>query len=95
MTPADPTNRLHNQLWTARTPITTQEREAFGLALLQHRTVAAAEPGRPVDGPLGFPAQAALDRTAVRRALVERGYLTFTRRSFTPPLHAQLSPKIP
>jgi transposase InsO family protein len=83
-----------DQLWTARSPMTNEDRAAFGRTVLRHRVIAREEQQDPLDTDLDFQAQASLDRTAIRRALVELGFLTFTRRSITPQLPPQKTPRI-
>jgi transposase InsO family protein len=87
-------NLTHAQAWQARSPITPDERAAFGRTLADHRTRARDEQGYPVDTDLSRTAQAQVDRVAIRRALVERGILTFTRRLITPPLPPQKTTRI-
>jgi hypothetical protein len=80
--------------WRLRPPLTREDRTAFGRALQQQRDRTRQETNYPLQGSLGLPAQAAIDRVAIRRALVEHGLLTFTRRLITPPLHARLTSRI-
>jgi hypothetical protein len=82
------------EVWSKRQPITAQERAAFGRTLRRHRGQARGELGYPNEQPLGPKAQARIDRLAIRRACVERGLLTFTRRSITPPLTAHFAARI-
>ena len=76
-------------VWRQRTPIAAAERAAFGRAVTGHRERARNELGYPEQELLGRKAQARVDRLAIRRACVERGLLTFTRRSITSPLPSQ------
>jgi hypothetical protein len=80
--------------WQQRTPITPAERAAFGRTVRGHRESARDELGYPQNEPLGRQAQARIDRLAIRRACVECGLLTFTRRRITPPVTAQFASKI-
>ena len=90
--------------WQARGPIGEDERAAFGRTLWHERERACNERHYLLDGGQGLTAQAAIerfdsdldfavraaiDRVAIRRALVEHGILTFTRRLITPPIRPQ------
>jgi transposase InsO family protein len=92
--PNGPNSATPEQLWTARPPMTNQDRAAFGRTVQRQRTIAREEQHYPLDTDLDFQVQASLDRTAIRRALVELGFLTFTRRLITPPLQSQQSMEI-
>jgi len=81
-----------HQLWLARQPITVDERTAFGRSFRHHRDLTCDQEQQPTFEDLGLAAQAHTDRIAIRRALVEHGFLFFTRRSITPPLHSHKSP---
>lgn len=76
-------------VWRRRQSITAAERAAFGRTVGRHQDQARDELGYPKDGPLGRKAQAKVNRLAIRCACVERGLLTFTRRSITPQLKCQ------
>ena len=86
-----PTRR---QVWEQRLPISDDERSAFGRSLAEHREAVRLADKIPLEETLGRAAQAKVDRVAIRRALVECGILTFTRRSITPPVTAQFAYKI-
>jgi hypothetical protein len=76
-------------------PISLEARAAFGRTLQHERTQERLKQGYPLDTDLDRVVQAEIDRAAIRRALVEHGYLTFTQRSITPQLPAPKSLKIP
>jgi hypothetical protein len=78
-----------DERWQVRSPITEDDRAAFGRTVWHERKVACNERHYLFDAGLGFAAQAAIDRVAIRRALVEHGILTFTRRLITPPIRPQ------
>jgi len=66
-------------------PRTTLEvRAAFGRTVEQEQNQERLKQGEPLDTDLGHAAQAQIDRVAIGCALVEHGFLTFTRRSITP-----------
>jgi transposase InsO family protein len=77
------------ELWRARTPLSAERRTAFAAALEEQRRRARGELECPQTGPLPPLDQRAVDRVAIRRALVEHGLLTFTRRQFTPPIQSE------
>jgi transposase InsO family protein len=81
-------------VWHKRQPISAEERAAVGRTQRRHRGPARGELGYPKEQPLGPKAQAQIDRLAIRRACVECGLLTFTRRSLTPPLTANFAARI-
>jgi hypothetical protein len=82
------------EVWRGRAPITAAERAAFGRTVRRQRHRARDELGYPQDQPLGRKAQAQIDRLAIRRACVEHGLLTWTRRSITPPITAHFPANI-
>lgn len=83
-----------DEVWRAR-PVTSEEDDAaFGRTVRQEQVRARNEEDYPLDVDLGRAAQAAIDRVAIRRALVEHGLLTFTRRSITPQLPTRKTPRI-
>ena len=66
--------------WTARTPIDSSERVSFQLSTERHRFIERREQKLDMQEHLDHWRYSALDRNAVRRALVEHGYLLFGRR---------------
>ena len=74
------------RLWQARLRLTREQRTAFHQTVNEHRITVRSQQGYPLDTDLDHYHQAAIDRVAIRRALVEYGFLTLTRRSITPPL---------
>jgi transposase InsO family protein len=73
------------QVWEARTLATAEERTSFGEAYRREEELARREKRHP-DGPLTRPQQAAVDRIALRRAMLARDYLEFRRRRISPPI---------
>jgi transposase InsO family protein len=64
------------QLWAQRVPLTVEERAGFLASVAVRRAQVRAQLGLPADEPLGHYPQAAVDRRAVRDALLEQGLLT-------------------
>lgn len=89
--PLGPTRR---DAFRARTPIAGDARAVFRRAVEHERTQERIKQGYTQETDLGLAAQAAIDRVAIGRALVEHGILTFTRRSITPRLNSQIPLKI-
>jgi hypothetical protein len=67
--------------WQARPPVTALECLCFDLIVQRRRFEARQELGIPLHAGLDHWHRSALDRQALRRALVEHGALRFTRRS--------------
>jgi transposase InsO family protein len=78
-----------DQAWDQRHPITAAQRVAFQAALDQEQMRAREEEGYDLHSVLGYHDQAALDRVAIRRALVALGVLLFSRRRITLPINAK------
>jgi len=68
------------ELWKHRPQISAAQRDAFKTAVENHRHQARGNEGYPVIGPLLAREERALDRHAIRRALVEHDLLLFRRR---------------
>jgi transposase InsO family protein len=78
--PDDSAGPVPDDAWSARSPITDVERTQFRLAVDRHRdTIDQRHPALETTGYL-------VHRQAIRRALVELGLLSITRRSITLPL---------
>ena len=77
------------EVWQARPPVTALERACFDLVVQRRRFEARTQRGIPLDVGLDHWHQSALDRQALRRALVEHGDLSFTRRSIPLTLNRQ------
>jgi transposase InsO family protein len=77
--PQGPTGPTPDQSWAARPTMTAEERIRFHEAVNRQRHEVRLQQGKP-DRPLGHQEERALDRLAIQRALVEHGYLLFSRR---------------
>ena len=93
---ANATSRPHgdrgptaDDLWQARTRITPEERDRFQAALGRRRREARQEAGRSDFEELSPREHRSLDRNAIRRTLVELGYLLFRRRRIPLPIKKQ------
>jgi hypothetical protein len=75
-----------DQAWSAREPITADERAAFAAAVEAARARGACEAGTCAGGLTGVSSEASVARSAIELALVERGYLEYRRRSVPPPI---------
>jgi transposase InsO family protein len=82
-----------SELWASRTPITSQERDQLAAAIAGHRQRILAEWKDHID-PQNKNHQHQVHRQAVRRALLEVGLLTVTRRSIPLPIKRQNRDKI-
>lgn len=78
-----------DQAWSAREPITAEERAAFGATVASARAARAREVGTCGDGAAEVLSEASVARSAIELALVERGYLQYRRRSIPPPIKRQ------
>jgi len=80
--------RLHGmtaqQVWDARPPLSSDERARFDASVAQFRIEACIVHGLSIEEPLTRSEQAAVDREALRRALVAHDLLWFRRRSIPP-----------
>jgi hypothetical protein len=90
--------RLHRStplaVFAGRTSISPDTRAAFRLTVERERVEERTAQKLPLETDLGHAAQAAIDRVAIRRALVEHGTLTFTRRRITPPIQSRIPLKV-
>ena len=78
-----------DEAWAARASIPTGDRVSFGELVEDHRWTARRELVLPPFGPLPVMTERAVDRIAIRRALVDRGVLLFSRRSIPQPIPRQ------
>jgi len=92
--PRGPFRPTPQEAFAARSPIPREARDAFRCAVAHEQTQERIRRGYTLAADLGHAAQAAIDRVAIRRALVEHGILTFTRRSITPPIKSQIPLRI-
>jgi transposase InsO family protein len=69
-----------DELWNARGRLLAHQRTDLADAVEAHRQRARFEGGWPLEGALPVPVARALDRQAIPRALVEHGFLLYSRR---------------
>jgi transposase InsO family protein len=84
--PRGPLGPSPDQLWSDRTPITEAERHRFSITVADRLQEIEADQGWPHENPKDDMHQRAMDREAIRLALVEHGYLYFTRRRIPLPI---------
>jgi transposase InsO family protein len=75
-----------DEAWTARDPITADERAAFGAAVAAAHEIRSREVGPCANGPTGVGSEASVARSAIELALTWRGYLQYRGRSIPPPI---------
>jgi transposase InsO family protein len=85
--PKGPTGPTPNQLWAQRRPLTLAQRHHFQATVRRQLTTAYASENLPMNEPTSFQDQRRLQRQAMRCALVEHGYLLFSRRSIPLPFN--------
>jgi len=78
--PHGPRQPTPGHSWQARQPLSREARVLFGAALARQRVALRAEQGVATEAARSARTEAHLERQAIRRALGECGYLTFTRR---------------
>jgi transposase InsO family protein len=81
--PQGPLSPSPDQLWAERPLITEAERHRFSLTVAERLKEIGGDQGRPHENPKDNMHMRAMDREAIRLALVEHGYLYFTRRRIT------------
>src|SRR5262249_36317913 len=82
-------------LWDTRPTLSHNARASFHACLNRQRQQARLELNYPTEGPLQGKDDRALDRIAIRRALVEHGYLLFSRRRLPLPFNTKKAADIP
>jgi transposase InsO family protein len=87
--PKGPTGPTPGQLWAQRRALSPRQRERFQDTVARQLSEVYAREHIPVAGPPSFQDQRRLHREAIRRALVEQGYLLFSRRSIPLPITSQ------
>lgn len=75
-----------SERWTNREPLSAEERTSFRTVLAIKQREVRLEMNHPLDADLDHYPQAAADRIATQRALIDQGLLKFSRRSITLPL---------
>jgi len=79
-----------------RVRLTEQERKAFGASVARCRQEVREEWERSVEGVgVGGEDEGARERKAIQRALVEHGYLLFSRRRIPSPIPRPILTNIP
>lgn len=82
-----------SELWSGHPPISPEQRQRFRAAIERYQEQIVAEKKETIN-PKNKNHQAQVYRHAVRRALLELGLLTTTRRSISSPLKRKLLDKI-
>jgi hypothetical protein len=75
-----------DEAWHGRGPIGAEEREAFVRTVARLQEEVEHDQGGPPSNPRDEQWERARDRQAIRRALVEHGYLYFRRGRILPPI---------
>ena len=84
-----------DELWQLRSSIAVNDRVSFRRQVEDERCIACSAMGGSVTGPWSVMTERAIDRVAIRRALVEHGLLMCSRRSIPPSIHRQKTEAIP
>ena len=87
--PKGPTGPTAQQLWNERPTLNDTQRALFQHAVNLNREHVRLTDGWPLLGPLPSAHERAIDRHAIRRALVEHDYLLFRRRRITLPFNSK------
>ena len=87
--PYGPLGPTRHELFHGSPRIALETRAAFGRTVEREQIAERLGRGYPLNTALSHPAQAQIDRVAIGCALVEHGFLSFTRRSITPSLNSQ------
>jgi transposase InsO family protein len=92
--PRGPSQPTPKATFAARQRISAEARAAFRRSVAEQQDQERIAQKYPLDIDLDLKDQDAIDRVAIRRALVEHGILTFTRRSITPQLKSKIPLKV-
>ena len=92
--PRGETGPTPNELWSQRRPLTNTDRRLFAEAVVRQRAEVNSQEGDRRDAPLPATEERRRQRLAIRRALVERDILLFTRRRIPLPINSQKTAKI-
>jgi hypothetical protein len=87
--PWGPQKPTPDQAWQSREPIDNGELQAFRSAYDRHRQAECIQRGIVAWESCGTNVQASVDRVAISRTLIERGFLLVRRRRITPPITAR------
>jgi transposase InsO family protein len=92
--PHGPSGPTPDDSWAAHASIAPADPVSFAALVEDYRCVTRRELMLRSDGPLPVLTGRAVDRVAIRRALVEHGLLLFSRRSIPPTIHRQKADRI-
>jgi hypothetical protein len=92
--PRGPSQPTPQATFAARQPISAETRAAFRRSVAEQQDQERIPHNYPLDIDLDLKDQDAIDRVAIRRALVQHGIPTFTRRSISPQLESQIPLKV-
>jgi len=92
--PQGPLGPSPDILWAGRQPITQQERTSFQIAVALQLTEIEATQEWDKQDPQKDSQRRAMDREAISRALVEHGYLFYSRRSIPLPITSKKAASI-
>jgi hypothetical protein len=81
---------IPRERWLGRAPIAPETREAFAATVAEEDYLALRERGLSFPRALPPLLRRAVDRTAIRRALVAHGILHFKRRRIPPPIKSTI-----
>jgi hypothetical protein len=84
--PRGPNGPTPDQAWSARASLPAAQRVSFQQSVEDQRCTARCALNLPPDGPFSLMDGRAVDRIAIRRALVGHDVLRFSRRSIAPPV---------
>jgi transposase InsO family protein len=87
--PLGPTGPTPDERWRARPELTGAQRAAFTSTVETHRRELLTCEGAPSESDLSTTRLRLIDREAIRRALVEHGYLLFSRRRLPLPIRSE------
>jgi putative transposase len=87
--PRGPAGPTPDEAWAARASIAPADRVALAALVEDHRWAVRHELSLPPAGPLPVMTARAVERVAIRRALVERGVLLFQRGPIPQTIHRQ------
>ena len=93
--PHGPAGPTPDEAWAARPSLTTDQRRSFRRSVEGHRDNALREWQELHTASRSVLSERAVDRVAIRRALVEHGLLVCSRRSIPPSIHRQKTEAIP
>lgn len=83
-----------HEIWSARPPLTAEERASFQDAAARQRATASTQGQEATEGSPDPAATAGEERAAIRRALVGHGYLLFSRRRIPIPIRRRKTARI-